>query len=115
MTRDGSGTAWQPDSTPMEGAQQMHGSWMTMEHGYVNAIYDEQGGPRGATQAFSTSMLMFVAARRRELTDGPFGVRLMVSADPLMGKSGYRLLFQTGETADGVDPLISRQHLRTIF
>ena len=28
----------------------------------------------------------------------------MVSADPLMGKSGYPLLFQTGETADGVDP-----------
>ena len=51
---------------------------------------------------------MFMA--RRELTDGAFGVRLMVSADPLMGKSGYPLLFQTGETANGVDPLIDRQH-----
>ena len=108
MTREGSGTAWQPDSTPMEGAQQMHGSWMTMEHGYVNAIYDEQGGPRGSTQTFSTSMLMFMA--RRELTEGAFGLKLMVSADPLMGKSGYPLLFQTGETADGVSPLIDRQH-----
>ena len=27
-----------------------------------------------------------------------------------MGKSGYPLLFQTGETANGVDPLIDRQH-----
>ena len=108
MTREGSGTSWQPDTTPMQGAHQMQGDWLTMEHGFIDAIYDDQGGPRGATQSFSTSMLMFMA--RRELTDGAFGVRLMVSADPLMGKSGYPLLFQTGETANGVDPLIDRQH-----
>jgi hypothetical protein len=92
----------------MQGAHQMHDEWLTMEHGFIDAIYDDQGGPRGATRSFSTSMLMFMA--RRELTDGAFGVRLMVSADPLMGKSGYPLLFQTGETANGVDPLIDRQH-----
>jgi hypothetical protein len=108
MTREGSGTSWQPDSTPMEGAHQMRGEWMTMEHGFIDGIYDDQGGPRGATQTFSTSMLMLMA--RRELTDGAFGVRLMVSGDPLMGKNGYPLLFQTGETANGVDPLIDRQH-----
>ena len=34
----------------------------------------------------------------------------MISADPLMGKDGYPELFQTGETADGVHPLIDRQH-----
>jgi hypothetical protein len=34
----------------------------------------------------------------------------MLSADPMMGKSGYPELFQTGETADGVHPLIDRQH-----
>lgn len=34
----------------------------------------------------------------------------MISADPLMGKSGYPELFQTGETADGVHPLVDRQH-----
>jgi hypothetical protein len=108
MTREGSGTSWQPDSTPVEGAQQMHGAWMTMEHGVVDGIYDDQGGPRGDTQTFSTSMLMLMA--RRELGDGAFGARLMVSADPVMGKSGYPLLFQTGETANGIDPLIDRQH-----
>jgi hypothetical protein len=53
-------------------------------------------------------MLMLMA--RRELADGAFGVRLMASADPLMGASGYPLLFQTGETADGRVPLIDRQH-----
>ncbi len=108
MTREGSGTSWQPDLTPMQGVHQMQGDWLTMEHGFIDAIYDDQGGPRGATQSFSTSMLMFMA--RRELTDGAFGVRLMVSGDPLMGKSGYPLLFQTGETANGTEPLIDRQH-----
>ncbi len=108
MTREGSGTSWQPESSPMDGAQQMSGEWMTMEHGYVDLIYDDQGGPRGDSKTFSTSMLMFMA--RRALEEGAFGARLMVSADPLMGKDGYPLLFQTGETADGVTPLIDRQH-----
>jgi hypothetical protein len=53
-------------------------------------------------------MLMFMG--RRELESGAFGVRVMLSADPQMGKSGYPELFQTGETADGVHPLIDRQH-----
>jgi hypothetical protein len=108
MTRESSGTSWQPDSTPMEGIHGMQGAWMTMLHGFVDAIYDEQGGPRGSSQTFSTSMLMLMA--RRELEAGAFGVRLMVSGEPLMGASGYPLLFQTGETADGRVPLIDRQH-----
>jgi hypothetical protein len=108
LTREGSGTSWEPDSTPMQGAHQMYGQWMTMEHGFINGIYDDQGGPRGDTQTFSTSMLMLMA--RRELSDGAFGARVMISGDPLMGDSGYPLLFQTGETANGVDPLIDRQH-----
>src|SRR5205814_914068 len=37
-------------------------------------------------------------------------VHVMASTDPLMGASGYPLLFQTGETANGRDPLIDRQH-----
>jgi hypothetical protein len=108
MTREASGSSWQPDSTPLAGIHAPHGPWMTMVHGLVNAIYDDQGGPRGASQAFSTSMLMLMA--RRELSDGAFGVRLMISAEPLMGPSGYPLLFQTGESADGHVPLIDRQH-----
>ena len=34
----------------------------------------------------------------------------MVSLDPAIGKSGYPLLFQTGETADGRTHLVDRQH-----
>ena len=39
----------------------------------------------------------------------------MVSLDPTMGKSGYPLLFQTGESADGTTPLVDRQHPHDFF
>jgi hypothetical protein len=86
----------------------MQGAWMVMLHGFVDAIYDAQGGPRGSSQSFTTSMLMLMA--RRELGTGAWGLRLMASGEPLMGASGYPLLLQTGETADGRVPLIDRQH-----
>ena len=108
MARESSGTSWQPDSTPMGGSMRMSGDWMTMWHGMIDLVYDDQGGPRGAAKTFSSSMLMFMA--RRELSQGALGLRLMLSADPLMGRYGYPELFQTGETADGVHPLIDRQH-----
>jgi hypothetical protein len=34
----------------------------------------------------------------------------MLSPDPFMGASGYPLLFAAGESADGVEPLVDRQH-----
>jgi hypothetical protein len=108
MQREASGTSWQPDSTPQPGLNAMRGAWMTMLDGFADGIYDDQGGPRGNTQTFSTSMLMFMALRA--LDAGACGGRFMISGDPLMGPSGYPLLFQTGETANGRVPLIDRQH-----
>jgi hypothetical protein len=108
MAREASGTSWQPDSTPLDGLMSMSGPWIGMIHGFIDAIYDDQGGPRGAVQTFSVSVLMLMA--RRQLTDGALGLRLMLSGDPLMGREGYPLIFQTGETANGVVPLIDRQH-----
>jgi hypothetical protein len=108
MAREASGTSWQPDSTPIDGLMRMQGPWMGMIHGFLDAIYDDQGGPRGAVQSFSVSMLMLMA--RRQLDRGALGLRLMLSGDPLMGREGYPLIFQTGETANGVVPLIDRQH-----
>ncbi len=113
MTREASGTSWQPESSPHEGIDEMHGEWMTMTHGYANLIYDHQGGPRGDTKTFSTSMAMMMG--QRPLGEGTLGLRGMVSADPLMGKRGYPLLLQTGETADGQTPLIDRQHPHDLF
>jgi hypothetical protein len=84
-----------------------------MVHGYVSLIYDHQGGPRGDNKTFSESMFMGMA--QRMLGSGTLTLRGMVSLDPLMGKSGYPLLLQTGETADGVKPLIDRQHPHDLF
>jgi len=113
MMRDASGTAWLPDSSVMEGIHGIAGDWATMLHGYASLIYDHQGGPRGADKTFSESMLMGMA--QRMLGSGTLTLRGMISLDPLMGKNGYPLLLQTGETADGVTPLIDRQHPHDLF
>jgi hypothetical protein len=108
MMRDASGTAWQPDSAPMEGLHsEIHG-WSTMVHGYGAVVYDDQGGPRGGTDTFFESMLMGMA--QRPLDGGTLTLRAMGSLDPLMGKTGYPLLLATGETADGRTALVDRQH-----
>jgi len=108
MTRDASGTSWQPDSAPMPGIHGRVGEWSTMLHGFATTVYDDQGGPRGDTKTFTESMLMLMG--QRQAAGGTLGLRGMVSLDPTMGKGGYPLLFQTGESANGVDPLIDRQH-----
>ena len=113
MTREASGTSWQPDATPMQGIMSMQGDWMTMVHGYLNQVHDHQGGPRGATEDFSESMAMFMADR--SWGADTLGLRAMLSLDPLMGKRGYPLLLQTGETADGTTPLVDRQHPHDLF
>jgi hypothetical protein len=113
MMRDASGTAWQPDGALMAGAHGQLGSWSTMLHGYLYAVDDHQGGPRGAQASFSESMLMATAQRR--LGASRLSLKAMLSLDPLMGKSGYPLLLQTGESADGVTPLIDRQHPHDLF
>ncbi|MEJ1970313.1 MAG: hypothetical protein WDN03_17050 [Rhizomicrobium sp.] len=113
MMRDASGTAWQPDSTPMDGLQGTLWGWSTMLHGFVSGIYDNQGGPRGGEMTFSESMLMGMA--QKPVGIGTLTLRTMLSLDPLMGKAGYPLLLQTGETADGVNNLVDRQHPHDLF
>jgi len=113
MTREGSGTSWQPDATPMLGMHVSLADWSVMAHGLVNAIYDKQSGPRGDDKSFTQSMAMLMATRA--LAAGTLGLRAMVSLDPTMGKRGYPLLFQTGETADGTTPLVDRQHPHDFF
>jgi hypothetical protein len=113
MKRDASGTSWQPDSTPMEGFAWKSGDWTGMVHGYANLVYDQQNGPRGDTKTFSESMLMVMA--RYDAGPGVLTLRTMLSLDPAMGSDGYPELLQTGETANGVTPLIDRQHPHNLF
>jgi hypothetical protein len=113
MSREASGTAWQPDSTPHEGIHVVAGEWMLRFHGYAYGIYDHQGSDRGRDKWFSANMLMTMA--QRPLGPGTLGFRNMLSLEPAMGKEGYPLLLQTGETADGHEHLIDRQHPHDLF
>jgi hypothetical protein len=113
MTRDASGTSWQPDSSPMQGFAWKSGDWTGMAHGYVDAVYDRQTGPRGGEKAFSESMLMVMA--QHAAGTGTLTLRSMLSLDPTMGPDGYPLLLQTGETANGLTPLVDRQHPHDLF
>jgi hypothetical protein len=113
MMRDASGTAWQPDSSPMWAIMGKRGDWSTMVHGYATLVYDNQGGPRGSEKTFVASMLMGMG--QRQLGGGTLTLKAMGSLDPLMGKSGYPLLLATGETADGRTELVDRQHPHDAF
>ncbi len=114
MTREASGTAWQPDLARHGGIHSMEGPWMLMVHGMADLVYDRQGGARGNDNVYCSNMAMGMA--RRPLGPGVLGFRAMLSAEPLtIGKKGYPLLLQTGETADGRTPLIDRQHPHDLF
>ena len=86
---------------------------MLMAHGLLNLVYDHQSGPRGDGKAFVSGMLMGMA--RRPLGNGTLQVKAMISPDPFMGPRGYPLLFASGETANGHDRLIDRQHPHDLF
>jgi len=114
MTREASGTAWQPESAPMYGSMFHRGGWMGMAQGYATAVRSDQGGPRGDGKTFVESMAMVMASRPVG-TRGRLGLRAMLSLDPLMGRDGYPLLLANGETADGVTELVDRQHPHDLF
>jgi hypothetical protein len=113
MEREASGTAWQPDASEHAGLMSTGGEWTLMAHGVLNLVYDHQSGRRGDDKAFLSGMAMGMA--RRPLGKGTLQFRAALSPDPIMGKSGYPLLLASGETADGVDRLIDRQHPHDLF
>ena len=84
MTRESSGTAWQPDTSEHAGADGHDGDWTLMAHGMLNLVYDHQSGRRGDDKAFASGMLMGMA--QRPLGNGTLQFKAMVSPDPLMGK-----------------------------
>jgi hypothetical protein len=113
MARESSGTAWQPDSSDHRGLATASGEWSLMAHGVLNLVADHQSGRRGDDKLFVSGMLMGMA--RRPVGDGSLMFKAMVSPDPLMGKRGYPLLLASGETANGTDRLIDRQHPHDLF
>ncbi len=108
FTGAGMGTARVPVAEAMPGRMYDLGPWSVMAHGVVNGVARRDTGPRGGDDLFQTSMLM--AHARRPWGGAWVEVQAMLSAEPGLGPSGYRLLLQTGETADGVNSLVDRQH-----
>ncbi|WP_461053949.1 hypothetical protein [Spirosoma arcticum] len=117
MNRNGSGTSWHPDNTPMY-AYMRHpaspGGWSYMLHYAVYLRYTNQNvnNPtgRGGDRQFGAPNWVMGMAQRKVGQRGLFQARAMLSLDPLtVGNGGYPLLFQTGETYRG-QPLIDKQH-----
>jgi hypothetical protein len=109
----GSGTSWQPDSSPMYMIDKLSGKWLLMLHFNLVAGVNSQGGPRGATKFESANWFMPIAYRR--VGPGTLQLRGMISAEPFtFAPGGSPLLFQTGETYKG-RPIIDRQHPHDFF
>ncbi|HET6567977.1 MAG TPA: hypothetical protein VFG50_08425 [Rhodothermales bacterium] len=117
MTREASGTSWQPDATLLEAVHTQAAGWNLMLHGnvYLRATSQDVfgAGDRGGRQFDAPNWFMGMASR--SVGGGLFGARAMLSLDPItVGGNGYPLLFQTGETFEG-EPLIDRQHPHDLF
>ncbi len=112
-SRDASGTAWQPDDTPMHAQHFMAGDWTLMAHYNAFLSYDHQSGPRGDDQLNSTNWFMLMATKAD--ADNELTLRGMLSLEPATTTDrGYPLLFQSGEAYNG-RPLVDRQHPHDLF
>lgn len=117
MSRNGSGTGWLPDESPVYGVMFHTEKWMYMLHGNLFLRYNNQDfthkGSRGDKKLDAPDWLMFMGQKQvRE--NGLFHFSTMFSLDAVFGGSGYPLLFQSGETYNG-KPLVDRQHPHDLF
>ncbi len=111
MQREGSGTSWMPDNSPMYGwmAPRLVGGWQAMAMGSLAFIAVDGTGPRSASEGAGSSNVMAMF-RRGGVSGITSGWRFMASLDPWTNSGrGMPLLFQTGETWQGT-PLVDRQH-----
>ena len=114
MSREGSGTSWIPDSSPMYGRMFMFGENMLMLHGAIFPRYTNVSTRRGDDRIDAPNWFMGMFSRPL-WNNAQFGSRLMMSLDPLTEQGrGYPLLFQTGESWNG-EPLHDRQHPHDLF
>lgn len=113
MSRDASGTAWQPDDTPHTMLHDMAGDWMLMGHGTFFAGDDVQQGPQGGHALIGIGWAMGMA--RRDWAEDRLEFRAMLSPEPfLVPGRGYPLLLQSGETYRG-EALHDTQHPHDLF
>lgn len=118
MNREGSGTSWLPDSSPMHAYSKMYqdgGMLMLMGTGFLR--YTQVGSDRDISVAGKggrsrvSAPTMFMAMYSRPLSErSQLGLRVMASLDPAIERGwGYPLLYQSGELYRG-EPIHDRQH-----
>lgn len=113
QSRDGSGTSWLPEASPMYAIHSQLGQWQLMFHGNIFLQYIKEYGDRGDDQFGSINWLMGMA--QRDLGHGELMLRSMVSAESwTVGECGYPDLLATGEFCNG-EPIHDRQHPHDLF
>ena len=117
MNRNGSGTGWLPDASPMYGYMFHTPKWMYMLHGNLFLRYNNQDftnkGTRGDTKIDVPDWIMFMG-QRQVGQNGLFHFSIMSSLDAVTGNNGYPLLFQSGEAYKG-KAIVDRQHPHDLF
>ena len=111
--REGSGTSWLPDETPMYAVHRQAGAWTLMAHGNAFLQYLHESGDRGSEQVGSINWIMGMADRK--FGDGHVGFRGMLSLEPAtIGGCGYPDLLASGEVCNG-EAIHDRQHPHDLF
>jgi hypothetical protein len=113
MGQMGSGTSWQPATTPMYMWYKAAGKWLIFFHGDMKFGVNAQGGARGVTKLESQNWFMPMAFRR--VGPGTLQLRGMFSLEPFtFSGQGSPQLFQTGETYRG-QAIRDAQHPHDLF
>jgi YHS domain-containing protein len=100
MARDGSGTSWRPDTTPMYAIHGQRGAWQFMAHENVFLQFLHDSGDRGHDQFGSINWIMGMA--ERSAGPGRLQLRGMFSAEPWTIRGcGYPDLLASGERCGG--------------
>ena len=108
MARDGSGTAWLPDTTPMYAIHKKRGVWQLMAHANTFLQFLKESGDRGEDQFGSINWVMGMA--QRNVGSGRVMFRGMFSAEPwTIPGCGYPVLLASGEQCAG-EQIHDRQH-----
>jgi hypothetical protein len=113
MSRDGSGTSWLPEASPMYAVHASRAGWQLMAHENLFVQYLHESGTRGADQGGSVNWFMGMA--QRPVGKGRLRLAGMVSLEPFtIPGCGYPDLLASGEQCEG-EAIHDRQHPHELF